>query len=191
MFSLRSGGHDVAVNPLVAAGLGLADGTIRFDRTTQQWLEAGSRLRDDVRRSLGPLVEDVEQIGSSAVLGLVAKPIVDLAAAMAAGRDVTVIVDEMGSTGWIYRGDAGDDGGHVFLLEALPRLRVAHLHIVDQGDAQWRTWLRFRDLLRSSREARERYGSVKLHLAEQHASDRAAYTDGKTEIVGGLLAELG
>lgn len=72
--------HPVVVNAaLTAAGLGLDHGRVRLARTTEAWLIAGSQLRDDVERTLGTLVAGMEQIGSSAVPGLLAKPIVDLA----------------------------------------------------------------------------------------------------------------
>jgi GrpB-like predicted nucleotidyltransferase (UPF0157 family) len=53
---------------------------------------------------------------------------------------------------------------------------------------QWSNYLSFQNLLRSSPEARDRYETVKLRLAEQHTKDREAYTEGKTEVVTSLLA---
>ena len=94
------------------------------------------------------------------------------------------------ASGWIYRGDAGANGGHVFVLEARPWHHVAHLHVVDHGGEQWRNYLQLRDLLRRSPDARARYESVKRQLANEIGDDRKAYTDGKTGIVGELLDDL-
>lgn len=180
----------LVVEALAAAGLGLDYNTVRLERTTGQWLTVGSQLRDHVERCLGPLVPGVEQIGSSAVPDLLAKPIVDLAVGLPPDHDFPEVVATLERAGWIYRGDAGDDGGHVFVLETRPWHRVAHLHAVEHDGGQWRNYLRFRDLLRSNHEARARYEASKLHLAAQHRNDRKAYTDGKTEVVGALLTEL-
>jgi GrpB-like predicted nucleotidyltransferase (UPF0157 family) len=184
-------GQDVAVDALSSVGLGLDYDTVHLERTAEDWLIVGSRLRDEVRWSLGPLVVGVEQVGSSSVPGLLAKPIVDLAAGVAAAVSLAAVIERMGAAGWIYRGDAGEDGGHVFVLEDRPWHRVAHLHVVEHGGTQWRDYIRFRDLLRRSPEARQRYEVVKVRLAHQHRDDRKAYTDGKTEVVNELLAELG
>ncbi len=179
------------LDALTSAGLGLDYGTVRLEQTTEGWLIAGARLLDEVRDSLGPLVAGIEQIGSSSVPGLLAKPIVDLAAGLAAAHDPGFLIERMEFAGWIYRGDAGDQGGHVFVLEDRPWHRVAHLHAVEHDGTQWRHYLRFRDLLRGDPKARERYEVVKVRLADQHGNDGKAYTDGKTDVVTELLAELG
>ena len=87
------------------------------------------------------------------------------------------------------RGDAGANGGHVFVLETNPCNRVAHVHVVDYDGEQWRNYLRLRDLLRRSSTARARYESVKQQLASEFGDDRTAYTDGKTNVVNMLLHE--
>ena len=184
-------GHDMAVRTLVVAGLGLDYGVVRLERTTEAWIVAGAQLRDRLQTSLGSLVDGIEQVGSSSVRGLLAKPIVDLAAGVAGPHELAALIDALEPDGWIYRGDAGDDGGHVFVLEARPWHRVAHLHIVEHEGPQWRNYLRFRDLLRRNADARSRYEAVKAVLAEQHRTDRTAYTTGKSEVVNELLAEFG
>jgi GrpB-like predicted nucleotidyltransferase (UPF0157 family) len=178
------------VDPLTAAGLGLDYSLVRLKRTTEDWLVAGSALRSRAADILAFANVVVEQIGSSSVLGLLAKPIVDLAVGRSADQDPAPITANLAAAGWIYRGDAGDDGGHVFVLETRPWYRVAHLHVVEHHGEQWRNYLRFRDLLRRSPHAREKYETVKLRLAEQHRDDREAYTEGKTQVVSSLLAAV-
>ena len=128
--------------------------------------------------------------GSSAVPGLLGKPVVDLVLGLTADVQLDRVTAALESTGWIYRGDAGAAAGHVFVLETRPWHRVAHLHAVELGGHQWLNHLRFRDLLRSSSDARDTYEVEKLRLAEQHGNDRPAYTEGKTHVVTSLLAGL-
>lgn len=180
-------GHDVDVEALTNVGLGLDYDTTRLDRTTEDWLVAGSGLRNRVAEILDTVAVGVEQVGSSSVLGLLAKPIVDLAVGLSADHDLPAVTSRLEAAGWIYRGDAGDDGGHVFVLEARAWHRVAHLHVVEYGGEQWRNYVRFRDLLRSSSEARDRYEAVKVTLIEEHRDDRKAYTGGKSAVVRSLL----
>ena len=175
---------------LTDEGFGLDYDTLRLDRTTEGWIIAGSGLRDGVAESLANVAVAVEQIGSSSVLGLLAKPIVDLAVGLSAHHDLATVSSRLEAAGWIYRGDAGENGGHVFVLEARPWHRVAHLHIVEYRGAQWLNYLRLRDLLRRSAEARDQYEAVKIRLAEENEDDRKAYTDGKSAVVVSLLSDI-
>jgi GrpB-like predicted nucleotidyltransferase (UPF0157 family) len=180
----------VAVETPAGEGLGLDYGKLRLDRTTESWVIAGSSLRDRVAESLEGVAACVEQIGSSSVPGLVAKPIVDLAVGLSVRHDLAAVSRRLEAAGWIYRGDAGENGGHVFVLEARPWHRVAHVHVVQYGGAQWLNYLRLRDLLRRSSEARDQYGAVKLRLAQEHGDDRKAYAEGKSAVVRALLADI-
>jgi GrpB-like predicted nucleotidyltransferase (UPF0157 family) len=140
-----------------------------------------------VAESLDGIAAGVEQIGSSSVVGPLAKPIIDLAVGLSHHRDISPVRSRLEAAGWVYRGDAGDDGGHVFVLEARPWHRVAHLHVVGHGSVQWRNYVRFRDLLRRSSEARDLYETAKRRLAAEHPNDRKVYADGKSAVVGSLL----
>ncbi len=175
------------MDSLVAVGLGLEYGVVRLQQTTVEQVVAGRALSEQVAMLLDSAAVAVEHIGSSSVIGLLAKPIVDLAVGV---RDVGVVdgvVELLQTDGWIYRGDAGSAGGHVFVLEELPWYRIAHLHVVDAEGSQWRNYLTLRDRLRADPSARERYARVKSELAERHPNDRAAYTDGKDDVVRSLL----
>lgn len=175
---------------LTAAGLGGDRNAIRVARTTEAWLAAGAALRDRVIAVLDGAAAEVEVVGSSSVRGLLAKPIIDLAVGLDAEQPLSVVTQRLEADGWDYRGDAGSNGGHVFMLEARPLFRLAHLHVVDHQGAEWRNYLRFRDLLRSSPDARRRYESVKVELIERDHTNMRAYTSGKSDVVGSLLGEL-
>jgi GrpB-like predicted nucleotidyltransferase (UPF0157 family) len=168
-------------------GLGLDYHVLRLDRTDERWIVAGERLRRDVAAELVGVVSGVEQIGSSSVIGLLAKPIIDIAVGIAPDQELSPVRERLEAVGWIYRGDAGANGGHVFVLEAWPWHRVAHIHVVAFDGEQWRKYLLFRDLLRRDATARAQYQSVKQQVAAEVGDDRKTYTDRKSIIVGDLL----
>ena len=174
---------------LADVGLGLDSDSLVVIRTTAAWVDAGVRLRHDVADRLAGFAAGVEQIGSSSVEGLLAKPIVDLAIGVTTDHELTLVCEWLESAGWIYRGDAGEHGGHVFVLESAPRHRVAHAHVVEHLGEQWRNYARLRDLLRRSPGARQRYEDTKLQLINEFGNDRTVYTEGKTEIIASLLEE--
>jgi GrpB-like predicted nucleotidyltransferase (UPF0157 family) len=179
------------VDGLIEAGLGQDYNSMTLRRTTEAWLVAGVDLQRHVLRALDGVTAHVEVVGSSSVLDLLAKPIIDLAVGLVDDQSLAPITGRLTSDGWIYRGDAGADGGHVFVLEARPWHRVAHLHAVRFEGEAWRDYLRLRDLLRRSPEARSRYEAVKAQLAQREPVDRKAYTVGKAEVVASLLQASG
>ena len=179
-----------AVDRLEAAGLGLEYGMVRLGRTSVQGVCAGEALRDAVAGGLDSLAIRVELIGSASIVGLLAKPIADLAVAVGDLADLDAVGRRLERRAWIYRGDAGGEGGHVFVLDVRPQVRVSNLHVVGADDWQFERWIRLRDLLRSSPTARARYELVKRELAAAHPGDRPAYTAGKNDVVAELLRQV-
>lgn len=169
-------------------GLGVQYGTVRLIRTDDRWPDIAHQLAVDISAVLGDVARAVEHIGSTAVPGSLGKPILDLAIALRPETTVEQIATPLSGLGWIYRGDAGADGGWVFVMEDSPWHRVAHAHGVPFGGPQWLRYLQFRDLLRRSAGARTTYEKAKQHLAEQHPDGRRAYTAGKDQTVQRLLA---
>jgi GrpB-like predicted nucleotidyltransferase (UPF0157 family) len=175
------------VSDFTAAGLGLQYGTVRLVKTDDAWGEIGRELAAETARTLGDASTAVEHVGSTAVPGLLAKPIIDLAIAVPPGVTVDLVAERLSKAGWSYRGDAGDEGGWVFVLEDAPWHRVAHAHGVETGGPQWVRYIQFRELLRKSPTARATYEATKLRLAEQHPDGRKLYAAGKNAAVQGLL----
>ncbi len=166
------------------AGLGLRYGTVRLVPARCCWRSVAGGLIEDIRARFGPRASAVEHIGSTAVCGMLAKPIVDIAIRLAAERaEPAAVADLLEPLGYQYRGDAGDDGGLVFVLDVRPKVRVAHVHAVAHDDPQWSRYLAFVAQLRADADARVAYEEVKRDLARRHADDREAYTTGKTDVV--------
>ena len=164
-------------------------GTVRLVPTDPRWTTIAAKLSADIRSAVGDIARAVEHIGSTAVPGLLAKPIVDLALGVKVGTAVNDLTEPMAQLGWIFRSDAGDDGGWVFVMEDAPWHRVAHAHGVEYDSRQWVRYMEFRDLLRSNAVARRAYERAKQQLAAQHPGGRADYTLGKDPTVQRLLAD--
>lgn len=173
------------------SGLGLDVDEVWCTPAREEWRPYGDALRAETAAVLGDLVLDVQFVGSASVAGLFAKPIIDLAVGTPGDPELDVVRVPLEAAGWIYRGDAGGEGGLVFVLESRPGRRVSHLHVVVHNGEQWRNYLRFRELLRRDPEARATYGAAKLDLAERFYDNRQAYTAGKRDTVETLLGDAG
>jgi GrpB-like predicted nucleotidyltransferase (UPF0157 family) len=138
------------------------------------------------------LVDGVEHVGSTAVPGLAAKPVLDL---MASVRDpdeaVAGALRRLAADGWCYVPPELDSGGawrRFFVKpDADGRHRVAHLHVIRAGHPRWADQLAFRDALRRDDGLARRYEALKRRLAHQHGHDREAYTRGKGAFVAAAL----
>jgi GrpB-like predicted nucleotidyltransferase (UPF0157 family) len=168
------------------ATLGLSYGQVRLVPSDPRWPAAFQRLAAELRAALGEEAVAVEHVGSTAVPGLAAKPILDLAVGLAPGADPDRAVAKLAPLGWEFRGDKGTEGGLLLVLEDRPAHRVAHLHVVGHGDARWRRYLALRDRLRADPAARAAYARLKQRLAARFAGDRRAYTAAKAAFIAQL-----
>ena len=148
-----------------------------------QWparFEAERRL---LAEAIGAWVIDgaIEHIGSTAVLGLAAKPVIDIMAgveSLEASRAAVAVLERHQYCYAAYRTDVMH-----WLCKPSPALRTHHLHLVPLGSALWIEQLAFRDYLRTHHDTALEYAALKRRLADAHRFDREAYTTAKTPFV--------
>ena len=169
--------------------IGLKRYTARVVDHDPGWKVLFAREREILLRALGDLIVDVQHVGSTAVSDLLAKPILDIALAVQSMNLLPAVTGRLTGIGYIYRGDGGGDGGHLFIMESSPDVRIIHLHVVTQDDTQWKDYLFFRDTLRNDAEVRMKYAECKKNLARKFPSDRESYTSGKNEFIQGVLRD--
>lgn len=167
--------------------IGLEKGTVHVVAYRPGWNDLFERERLLLQQHIGHLALDIQHVGSTAVPGLDAKPILDIAVAVASVSVVSLCVRPLCRLGYVDRGDQGGNGGHLFVKESSPDIRTHHLHVVATDDPQWRRYLRFRDALRCDEALRTRYSTLKRTLRERFPEDRNAYTAAKCEFVQGVL----
>jgi GrpB-like predicted nucleotidyltransferase (UPF0157 family) len=157
------------------------------------WIESGRAECERLGQLLAPwLVDGVEHVGSTAVPGLAAKPIVDLIASVRDLKATTVdpARDLLVGNAWAYVPPELDERSWRRFFakpDEAGRRPVAHLHLIPAGHTRWFDLLAFRDLLRHDAELAARYGSLKYALAQRYTDDREAYTDAKARFVSDAL----
>ncbi|GAB2820656.1 GrpB family protein [Lentzea nigeriaca] len=139
------------------------------------------------------VVDGVEHVGSTAVPGLAAKPIVDL---MVSVTDLDAVVAQaselLEADGWAYvRPELDGRPWRRFFVkpDASGQRREAHLHLILAGHPRWTDQIRFRDALRNNARLAQAYEDLKRRLAAENGNDREAYTEGKAAFVASVLAE--
>jgi GrpB-like predicted nucleotidyltransferase (UPF0157 family) len=128
----------------------------------------------------------IQHIGSTAVPGLPAKPVIDIMApvlSLDASRDA---IEAAATAGYVYF-PYKPDAMHWF-CKPTPTHRTHHLHLVPIGSPLWHQRLAFRNALRGDLALAAEYAELKARLAAQFALDREAYTEGKTPFITRVLA---
>lgn len=138
-----------------------------------------------LRRALGPVALAIHHIGSTAVEGLVAKPIVDILVVGLSTEALDGRRQALEALGFRWRGENGIAGRrYLDRPDAMAPLgRSAHVHAFAQGHFEIARHLRFRDALRASPELRNAYGALKRALARLHENDGARYQEGKAAFI--------
>jgi GrpB-like predicted nucleotidyltransferase (UPF0157 family) len=154
--------------------------SVKIEPYDPRWPAAASAAMDELKTALAGLLTKIEHIGSTSVVGLAAKPVIDLMAATARVAAVVARDADLAALGY----ERVDSGMLNRLLYVRQRRRrwSQHLHVV--VDATWSTRNErlFRDYLLSHPNDARRYAELKQHLASLLPSD-AEYTRGKTALI--------
>jgi GrpB-like predicted nucleotidyltransferase (UPF0157 family) len=152
------------------------------------WSDEFSRLRTRLANTLGNLALSIEHVGSTAVLGLAAKPIVDIDVVIATSRSLPEVKDRLASIGYTFEGDLGIDGRFAFAFP--PSEKRHHLYVCESQNRELHRHIAFRDLLRREPELAAEYAKLKRRAAEQFRKDRSGYAAAKTAFVEKALASI-
>jgi len=155
------------------------------------WPARFDEERAALARVLAPwLAGPIEHIGSTAVPGLVAKPVIDIMAAVASLDASRPALSALVALHYVYFPDGAARGEALhWLCKPSDEVRTHHLHLVPFGSALWHDRLRFRDRLRSDARVAAEYAALKLELAPRYEFDRDGYADAKEPFVRRILSE--
>jgi GrpB-like predicted nucleotidyltransferase (UPF0157 family) len=156
----------------------------------QDWAQAFALERNRIVEVLGSfeaggVLEWIEHVGSTAIPGIHAKPVLDIAAVVHPFPLSEQGRDGLAKLGYEYRGEAGIPGREFFRTD--PRTR--HLHVFAFDSEAFFQHVFFRDYLRVHQEKALEYEALKLELATRFRTDREAYTNGKDKLVAQLNRE--
>ncbi len=163
---------------------GLKPGTVRLASYTSGWARRFAAEKRRLAHYLPARGLRIEHIGSTAVPGLDAKPIIDIAVAATSLSRLPSLIDALVRARYTYKGEYGLAGRH-FFVRGDPVTH--HLHLVLQGSRHWMRWIAFRDHLRRFPEEAAAYNDFKRDLARRYANDRDAYTKAKTPFINAML----
>lgn len=150
------------------------------------WPVRFASWRDRLAVALSPAAARIEHVGSTAVPGLTAKPVIDVQVSVADAGDESSYLLPLESAGLVLR---LRETGHRFFWPPAAKPRDVHVHVCGAGSPWERDHLLFRDYLRTHPDVCARYAGLKSDLIRRWNGDRPAYGAAKTAFVLDTLGQ--
>jgi GrpB-like predicted nucleotidyltransferase (UPF0157 family) len=148
------------------------------------WPGVFEEMRARLATALGPVALRIDHVGSTAVPGLAAKPVIDIQVSVPDVDDESAYKEAMESQGlelrWI-------EPGHRYFRPPPDLPRLYHVHVCSTGSEWERVHLLFRDHLRTHGDSAQTYEALKGQLARDYRGDRIGYTDAKSPFIEDVL----
>ena len=157
----------------------------------EAWKSAFEKIKNEIESVIGDMILGIEHVGSTSVIGLSAKPCIDIDVII---KDYSVfdeIVRKLGASGYIHEGDLGIKDREAFKYLNKPHLMLHHLYVCPQYSDELYRHITFRDFLRHSPEAVLKYSLVKEKAAELFPDDVNKYIEYKTPCIEELYSMCG
>ncbi len=162
------------------------DEPIRLAPPDPNWPARFELERAALQEAIGEWIDSgIHHVGSTAVPGLEAKPIIDILVGVRDLETAHACFEPLAGLGYLYAPYLPEEM-HWF-CKPHPARRTHHLHLVPTGSSRYRDELSFRDRLRADPRLAMDYAALKRQLAARHCDDREAYTEAKSAFVRAAL----
>ncbi len=170
----------------------MADQLIKIVDYDPAWIGKFVEQQTRLHTVLAPwLAGLIERIGSTAVPGLRAKPIIDMLAPVRSLAEAEGAVPALASEGWVFWPDDPNRHYRLWFLRPHPASRTHHLQLIEHDRPDATALIAFREALRKDGAFRADYATLKEKLAMLHRSDRDAYSNAKADFVRSVLEREG
>lgn len=166
--------------------IGLKRGTVKLVSYNPKLKGSFEREKKRLQKALGNLVIGIEHVGSTAIPGVSAKPIIDIAIVMKSIKSPDRLIKLLETVGYQYKQD-DDVPGRLFFTKGPEEKRTHYIHVIELGGKEWQNLILFRDYLLSHKQAILQYNELKNKLAKSYTLDRKAYTSGKDKFIKAIL----
>ncbi|ALM28965.1 GrpB family protein [Bacillus altitudinis] len=167
--------------------LGLPRGEVFLVPWSIEWTKEFESEKRKIIGDIGQYIINVHHIGSTAVKGLSAKPIIDIAIEIEHFFDGEKCVIALEALGYSYKGTDVLPERHYF-NKGEPRTHQIHMY--QRHNKYLLEQLNFRDYLRNNEQARSEYQQLKLKLSRLHGNDKHKYAHEKTAFIKSILEKI-
>ncbi|MEM7112693.1 MAG: GrpB family protein [Chloroflexota bacterium] len=164
--------------------IGLEAGVVKLVPYDVGWQRLFMEEKVLLETAVNQHILTIQHVGSTAIPGMVAKPIIDIGIAVDNYEAAAACIAPIEQLGYRYRGENGIPRRHYF-CKGKPRTH--HIHINEIGSEAWANHILFRDYLIQYPEKAAEYASLKVDLAQKYRTERQRYSLGKDAFVAEVL----
>lgn len=165
--------------------VGLERGTVELEPYRDEWRDLYKNEVQRLKGNASNRFRDFEHIGSTAIEGMPAKPVIDILALVEDLSDAKSLIPVLEDHEYEHR--PGGVEGRVFFAKGPRANRTVYLSIAEQESDFYDEKIAFRDYLREHSETAEEYASLKKRLAKQYPESREEYTAEKDKYIQDIL----
>ncbi|KMN46209.1 GrpB family protein [Bacillus paramycoides] len=169
--------------------LGITGDEIKLVSYTDEWKKEFSKVKHEIQKSTNIDANRIEHIGSTAIEGMISKPIIDILVAIDDLNAVEKsVIDGLQSIGFL-RLKVVRSGEIVFakFTDSTFQKRTHYIHLVEYEKEIWNNLIFFRDYLNDNDEAKIEYKDLKLDYIKKDSVGIKGYTDYKEGFVSSVL----
>ncbi|WP_413381918.1 GrpB family protein [Alkalihalobacillus sp. 1P02AB] len=173
--------------------IGINKGEVKLVAHSTDWSTIFNEEKKLLHSLIGEHIQDIQHIGSTAINGIAAKPLIDIVVGVQTMADVEQFdTEKLKAIGYYHLHRVKLDKKEVFAkfsnLETLTKTHI--LHIVEYQDEWWNQHIFFRDFLNRHPEVAKEYETLKKTLAFKYPNNERAYTDEKKAFVDDVLNNM-
>ena len=155
-----------------------------------EWQESFKKEAEKIKRIFGEEALDIQHVGSTAIPGISAKPIIDIALIVPSFKGVKSFRTKLEAIGYKLKEDDAR-GERIFFTKGPEANRTHYLHIGEAGNGYAEDMILFRDYLRGHKDAAGEYSRLKERLAKEYKDKRETYTEKKKKFIQGIIRKAG
>ena len=169
--------------------IGLKRGTVKLFNHEKEWELEAQRTISRLHKILGSVARDIQHVGSTSILAIKAKPIIDIVVAVDDFKDVLALESELGNDGFYYRPNVNIKDQLLFACgsyyDGTGDLQTHFIHVVFTNSMEWTNYINFRDYLNKMPTVAKEYEDLKTSLAAATPVDkgRERYLRGKHDFI--------
>lgn len=170
--------------------MGLKRGQVKLEPHTRRWATQYLSEEKVLKACLNPTdFVAIQHVGSTAIKGISAKPIVDMVLGVKSLEDAKELVPQLESCGYEYKSE-DTVPNRLFFAKGEDLNCTFYLHIAEVESDYYKDKLLFRDYLNKNLDKAKQYDNLKRKLAVKHAEDRSSYTEAKTDFITDTIKQI-
>lgn len=167
--------------------MGLKKGTVKLEAYNADWIKMYEQEKKNLQDIFKDTALSIEHIGSTSIIGLKAKPIIDISVSVKELKKFNFLDDYFDKYPYSYKLDLDND--EILIRKHKNELTTYLIHVMPIDSERYKNTILFRNYLNSHSDILKEYQNLKEELASKYANERKLYTTSKNDFIQKVLLE--